>query len=998
MIGFLSTDLGLVRLYVLSPLAINTAPNFHRNPGITLLVLAGRLYLACLASLALTRQHLSGSTSNCLFLHVRLAVENMVNASKNFPDFMDIRRLVEDVLVKNQNVNMSQTALNCLAREVFTDVGRLLKERRQKDIMTDFGCHLTDEARSEADPAITDAELRSRLRANRKRGAARLEEASWSCSLNLLRSSLIFVNSLDNCDYLVISLFEVVPYTERLCFRCSEQLRQDLQNVRRRIFSASFSCLVILLDTLTFVQRSNAKGLSSSLLDLSRVHLKFERLGAALFLPSAVTLLLFVGPLFSEYRARSYYRVHDWLRECYYTLDWRWLRTVVVAPCVEELIFRGCILFHLKRELKSCWSLCLASAGFFAVSHFHHVFEKVHAGYSWKSAIKSCSAQVLLTAFFGTYSTFIVLRTGSRFASVNRAVENMVNASKNFPDFMDIRRLVEDVLVKNQNVNMSQTALNCLAREVFTDVGRLLKERRQKDIMTDFGCHLTDEAGSEADPAITDAELRSRLRANRKRGAAKLEEASWSCSMLHTNPVFHSASSMPFGLRSNRSGHVLTKYSRLQEAYEDGLAVTGLISDSDASSETASLAPTPAPPPSCLHSPIPASGSIPAPRLAAAPLAEDMEDGEACSPLVLHSPPLEEQLSLGESAATLDTVIVIESDEEGLEGHADEMPASSDAAGSDAVATAAQATNQGSPFPLDNLQLPSAFLSEPDDDAYLGAIAPIDPTSQAEICESIGSNTASVTSLNPDVRKSEECISLDCDGGDEKEAVDSLRRPPGATVPSTLVSEISPVSDTKKGDNEPRSEISLLDSDGENETERQEAKPPSPPVSLPLHASAVDPNGATVSSTIPRGTEVISIDSDGEEEEDDDDDEPQVVHCTLPPKRAAPSNYGEHLPCQSSDCHPRRSTPNLHPSAFSLGNPQLVTQISEQRVISVSTNVFGCPVTSARIVQQRQDFVFPHPTHDSFYPPPLMMPRGFSRFSSHAWHPSPYQRFFQSNF
>nr|VZI46875.1 unnamed protein product [Spirometra erinaceieuropaei] len=192
-------------------------------------------------------------------------------------------------------------------------------------------------------------------------------------------------------------------------------------------------------------------------------------------------------------------------------------------------------------------------------------------------------------------------------------------------------------------------------------------------------------------------------------------------------------------------------------------------------------------------------------------------------PLVLHSPPLEEQLNLGESAATLDTVIVIESDEEGLDGHSDEIPASSDAAGSDAAATAAQATNQGSLFPLDNLQLPSAFLSESDDDADLGAIAPIDPASQAEICESIRSYTASVAPLNPDVRKSEECISLDCDSGDKEEIVDSSRRSPSATVPSTLVSEISPVSGTKKGDNEPRSEISLLDSDRENETERQEA-------------------------------------------------------------------------------------------------------------------------------------------------------------------------------
>nr|VZI46873.1 unnamed protein product [Spirometra erinaceieuropaei] len=183
---------------------------------------------------------------------------------------------------------------------------------------------------------------------------------------------------------------------------------------------------------------------------------------------------------------------------------------------------------------------------------------------------------------------------------------------------------------------------------------------------------------------------------------------------------------------------------------------------------------------------------------------------------------------------------------------------------------------------------------------------------------------------------------------------------------------MSPVSGTKKGDNEPRSEISLLDSDRENETERQEAKPPSPPVSLPLHAAAVDPNGATVSPTIPRGTEVINIDGDGEEEEGDD--EPQVVHCTLPPKGTAPSNYGEHRPCQSSDFHPHRSTSNLHPSAFSLGNLQLVTQISEQRVTSVSTNVFGCPVTSARIVQQGEDFVFPHPVHDSFYPRPHSTP------------------------
>nr|VZI24611.1 unnamed protein product [Spirometra erinaceieuropaei] len=111
--------------------------------------------------------------------------------------------------------------------------------------------------------------------------------------------------------------------------------------------------------------------------------------------------------------------------------------------------------------------------------------------------------------------------------------------------------------------------------------------------------------------------------------------------------------------------------------------------------------------------------------------------------------------------------------------------------------------------------------------------------------------------LRTDVRKSEECISLDSDGGDKEEIVDSSRRSPRATVLSTCLRNF-PGQWHQKGDNEPRSEISLLHSDDENETERQEAKPPSPPVSLPLHAAAVDPNGATVSPTIPRGTEVTA--------------------------------------------------------------------------------------------------------------------------------------------
>ncbi|VDD76777.1 unnamed protein product [Mesocestoides corti] len=77
----------------------------------------------------------------------------------------------------------------------------------------------------------------------------------------------------------------------------------------------------------------------------------------------------------------------DYLVELRGNVDLCWLRTVVVAPLVEEVIFRGCILFHLQRQFSSCAGLCTGSAILFALSHFHHVIEKVYDGRSLKAAV-----------------------------------------------------------------------------------------------------------------------------------------------------------------------------------------------------------------------------------------------------------------------------------------------------------------------------------------------------------------------------------------------------------------------------------------------------------------------------------------------------------------------------------------------------------------------------------------------------------------------------------
>ncbi|VDM32216.1 unnamed protein product [Hydatigera taeniaeformis] len=134
--------------------------------------------------------------------------------------------------------------------------------------------------------------------------------------------------------------------------------------------------------------------------------------------------------------------------------------------------------------------------------------------------------------------------SGSRFAVLNRAVEDHVNASHTFPDYVDVYKVVEETSNREQlglrqvlvgKSCGSTSGIETLAREIFTDVGAILKNRRERQFRRDFGCHLTDEqvdilfpfvitgVSTDADPALFSAELRRRLRANRQIASTNLE-------------------------------------------------------------------------------------------------------------------------------------------------------------------------------------------------------------------------------------------------------------------------------------------------------------------------------------------------------------------------------------------------------------------------------------------------------------------------------------------
>ncbi|KAM7538892.1 hypothetical protein Aperf_G00000050049 [Anoplocephala perfoliata] len=193
--------------------------------------------------------------------------------------------------------------------------------------------------------------------------------------------------------------------------------RNTQKSIIQRFVSSCISCSLIFVDTLTFTQLPNTSPWCLESYDLSQIFIRRQHLLLAIFLPSLATAFLFLAPIWCEWRSRRVLTPKDILNELRLACDIVWLRGVVIAPLVEEIIFRGCILFHLQRQFQTCGALCLGSSLLFAFAHLHHVVEKLYIGYPLQAALSEVVPQVIMTALFGVYSTVIVLRSGHLIAA-----------------------------------------------------------------------------------------------------------------------------------------------------------------------------------------------------------------------------------------------------------------------------------------------------------------------------------------------------------------------------------------------------------------------------------------------------------------------------------------------------------------------------------------------------------------------------------------------------
>ncbi|KAL7502628.1 hypothetical protein ACHAXN_000561 [Cyclotella atomus] len=94
------------------------------------------------------------------------------------------------------------------------------------------------------------------------------------------------------------------------------------------------------------------------------------------------------------------------------TIRWIHLRNLLIAPIVEEIVFRSLLLPPLLSHYTTTQSAWIAPL-FFGVAHFHHHYTKRHLYADSKHLMASLVLQWGYTTLFGAYASHVFVRTGS---------------------------------------------------------------------------------------------------------------------------------------------------------------------------------------------------------------------------------------------------------------------------------------------------------------------------------------------------------------------------------------------------------------------------------------------------------------------------------------------------------------------------------------------------------------------------------------------------------
>ncbi|CAK8693260.1 CAAX prenyl protease 2-like [Clavelina lepadiformis] len=216
-----------------------------------------------------------------------------------------------------------------------------------------------------------------------------------------------------------------ILYVGSLYIKSQRLPRDHPKTIKERILRVSLASALACV--ILFFSSSNSTSQCQSATFLEWIGIRFEGLIPAVFLPSFLIIILFLGPvvmLLIDHGMKSLFSSQ--------MSDITIWRNYFVAPLSEELVFRGCMLPLLVPAFGKFTSILLAP-WFFGLAHIHHASEQYKTGsYPLSTIVASTLFQASYTTIFGILSSYIFLRTGHLISAfISHALCNMMG----FPEF-----------------------------------------------------------------------------------------------------------------------------------------------------------------------------------------------------------------------------------------------------------------------------------------------------------------------------------------------------------------------------------------------------------------------------------------------------------------------------------------------------------------------------------------------------------------------------------
>ncbi|KAK7278649.1 hypothetical protein RJT34_23683 [Clitoria ternatea] len=166
--------------------------------------------------------------------------------------------------------------------------------------------------------------------------------------------------------------------------------------------------------------------------------IRVDHIWQAVVLPLCLTSLMYAGSLFLkcllllaswrqhtssqgdlsfESCKRAFLRFYNWLSALLSNVS-TW-RNYIVAPLTEELVFRACMVPLLLCGGFKAYSVILLCPIFFSLAHLNH-FMEIYTKHNYRimEALMVIGLQLGYTVIFGSYASFLYIRTGNLIAPI----------------------------------------------------------------------------------------------------------------------------------------------------------------------------------------------------------------------------------------------------------------------------------------------------------------------------------------------------------------------------------------------------------------------------------------------------------------------------------------------------------------------------------------------------------------------------------------------------